>query len=197
MRQRKSVSGRRGRLAKVGFLTAALSLLVASTAVAVPEGPAGENTPEGVPPTYTGSENPGSEHMPEGVPPEQAPAGQPEGVPVGPPEGTPVGPPEGTPVGPPEGVPPGYNGTENPGVSHRPSGHEARALGREQCGEFKKNFRQNKSQFGRCIADVAKALRAEVAPGRACKGMNRRRQEGQSRSDFSACVKAAARALRE
>lgn len=110
--------------------------------------------------------------------------------------------PEGTPDGTnnpgaghrPEGTP---NGTDNPGTAHRPSRTEARALGREQCQEFKTNFSENRSAFGKCIAAVARVLRSNVAPGRACAGQNRRRQEGQRRSDFSACVQAAARALRE
>jgi hypothetical protein len=194
-------------LAKIASLAAALSLFAAPLALA--------GMPEGVPPGYSGEENPGSENMPEGVPPEGVPLGQPEGVPPegipsgqpegvppegvppGPPEGLPPGPPEGLPAGPPEGVPPSYSGTENPGVPHRPSAASARSLAREQCQEFKQNFGDNKSQFGKCIADLAKALHGSAAPGRACSDMSRKPDENEHRSDFSACVAAAAQALKE
>jgi hypothetical protein len=189
-------------LAKFASLAAALSLFAVPFALA--------GTPEGVPPSYSGQENPGSENMPEGVPPEGVPLGQPEGVPPEgvpsgqpegvPPEVVPPGPPEGVPSGPPEGVPPSYSGTENPGVSHRPSADGAastRSLAREQCQEFKQNFGDNKSQFGKCIADLAKALHGSAAPGRACANMSRKPDENEHRSDFSACVAAAAQALKE
>jgi hypothetical protein len=197
---------RLGRLAKLATLAAGLSLVAAPFALA------GTEPPEGVPPSYSGEENPGGEYTPAGVPPAETP---PEGVPIGPPaetppEGVPVGsegtaPPEGVTLGPPvgvqqgapEGVAPTYNGTENPGAAHRLTAGEARALGREECQEWKTNFRDNKSQFGRCIADVAKALHGAAAPGRACANMNRKPEEGEHRSDFSACVAAAAQALRE
>jgi hypothetical protein len=104
---------------------------------------------------------------------------------------------EGVPPGPPEGVPPSYSGTENPGVPHRPGTAGTRSLAREQCQEFKQNFGDNKSQFGRCIADLAKALHGSAAPGRACSDMSRKPDENEHRSDFSACVAAAAQALRE
>ncbi len=193
-----------GRLARFASLAAVLSLFAVPLALA--------GAPEGVPPGYSGEENPGSEYMPEGVPPEATP---PEGVPVGPPEGTPpagvpvgaegTAPPEGVTTGPPEGVPhgapegdaPSYSGTENPGAAHRLSAGEARAVGREACQEWKTNFGDNKSQFGKCIADVAKALHGSAAPGRACADMSRKPDENERRSDFSACVAAAAQALRE
>jgi hypothetical protein len=44
---------------------------------------------------------------------------------------------------------------------------------------------------------VAKALHGAAAPGRACAGMNRKPEEGEHRSDFSACVAAAGQALKE
>jgi hypothetical protein len=99
----------------------------------------------------------------------------------------------------PEGVPPKGNGTENPGTSHQPSNHEARALGRNECQEFKQNFGENKSQFGRCIAAVATALRTDATPQEACAAhhMSHRRQRGERRSDFSACVVSTRRALRQ
>ncbi len=192
---------RLGRMAKLASLAAALGLVAAPLALAGTEDPGGEYRPEEVPPGYTGTENPGSEYMPEGVPvgpPESTP---PEGVPLGPPEGTPppegvpLGPPEGLPLGPPEGVAP--SATANPRVSQHLSAGAARALGREECQEFKMNFGDNRSQFGKCIADVAKALHGAAAPGRACANMNRKPEEGEHRSDFSACVAAAAQALKE
>ena len=203
-----------GRFAMFASLAAALGLLAVPFALA--------GTPEGVPPSYSGEENPGSEYMPAGVPPEATPPEgippeetPPDGVPVGPPEETPpagvpvgaegtappegvtTGPPEGIPHGAPEGIAPSYSGTENPGSAHRLSAGEARAVGRESCQEWKTNFGDNKSQFGRCIADVAKALHGSAAPGRACADMNRKPDENEHRSDFSACVAAAAQALRE
>ena len=97
----------------------------------------------------------------------------------------------------PEGVPPAYSGTDNPGIDRGLSRTEARALGRDECQEFKTNFSENRSQFGKCIAAVAKALRQGTNPRQACEGLNRKPQEGERRSDFSACVEAAARALRD
>lgn len=85
------------------------------------------------------------------------------------------------------------------GVSHQPDNHEARALGRDECQEFKQNFGENKSQFGRCIAAVAMALRSGASPSGACatNHMSHHRQRGERRSDFSACIVSARRALRE
>jgi hypothetical protein len=211
MKQMGPFHRRLGRLVKLASLAAALSLLAAPLAFATSEA-GSENTPEGVPPGYTGEENPGAEYTPNGVPTEEVP---PEGVPLGPPEetppaGVPVGsegsaPPEGVTLGPPAGVQPGgpegvapaSNGNENRGSVHHLTGHEARALGREECQEWKSNFRDNKSQFGRCIADVARALHGSAAPGQACSNMSRKPDENEHRSDFSACVSAAAQALRE
>lgn len=206
MTQMRPLRGRLGRFAKLAFLAAALSLVAAPLALA------GTEPPEAVPPSYSGEENPGGEYIPTGVPPEPTP---PEGVPLAPPEetapeGVPVGPegaappegvsvlvPEGVQLGSPEGDPPTYNGTENPGAAHRLTGGEARALGREQCQEWKANFGDNRSQFGRCISDVAKALHGAAAPREACSNMSRKPDENEHRSDFSACVVAAARALKE
>jgi hypothetical protein len=202
---------RLGRLTKFVSLAAALSLFAVPLALAGTE-TGGEHTPEGVPPGYSGEENPGSENMPEGVPPEVTP---PEGVPPEgiPPEGAPVGPPAeappaGVPVGsegnaPPEGVTTGppagvsHGAPEGVASSNSLSAGQARALGREQCQEWKTNFGDNRSQFGKCIADVAKALHGSAAPGRACGDMSRKPDENEHRSDFSACVAAAAQALRE
>jgi len=97
----------------------------------------------------------------------------------------------------PESTPPSYSGTENPGIDHRPSRADARAIGRDECQEFKANFGENKSQFGKCVAAVAKSLRQGTNPRQSCEGLNRKPQEGERRSDFSACVKAAAQALND
>ena len=100
----------------------------------------------------------------------------------------------------PETTPPGYSATDNPGAAHVPTQEEARALGREECQEFKANFGENKSQFGKCVAASAKVLRRDnVTPREACgdQELSRKPAEGEQRSDFSACVEAAARALKE
>jgi hypothetical protein len=165
-----------GRLAKTAFLTAALGL-IAAPAVSF-AGP-----PEGVPPNGV--------PVLEGVPPVEPP---PE--PAAPPYTGTENPGTGR---IPADTPPGYNGMENPGLSHQPDNHEARALGRDECQDFKQNFGENKSQFGRCIAAVATALRTDATPQEACAAhqMSHRRQRGERRSDFSACVVSARRALRE
>jgi hypothetical protein len=101
--------------------------------------------------------------------------------------------------GPPENTPPGYNAISNPGSSHVPTREEARALGREECQEFKLNFADNKQQFGKCISAAAMAIRTELTPRQACAevGLSRKPQGDERRSDFSACVIAGARAERE
>ncbi len=97
----------------------------------------------------------------------------------------------------PETTPPGYSATDNPGSEHRASKGEARAIGRDQCGEFKQNFSENRSQFGKCVSAVAKTLRRDMSPREACQGLSRKPADSETRSDFSACVKAAARAKKE
>lgn len=200
MTDRRSFRKRLGRLAKLASLVAALGLVAAPLAIAGSETGA-EHTPEGVPPSYNGSENPGTERAPEGVPlgpPAETP---PPGVPVGsegtaPPVGVAPGPPAGVELGSPQGLTPTSSGSEDAGGS-RAAAAEARALGREECQEFKTNFGDNRSQFGKCIAAVARTVRSSTAPGRACAGMNRKPEEGERRSDFRVCVVAAARALGE
>jgi hypothetical protein len=206
MTQMRPLRRRLGRFAKLAFLAAALSLVAAPLALA------GTEPPEVVPPSYSGEENPGGEYIPAGAPPEPtAPEGvplgpptetPPEGVPVGsegtaPPEGVTLNVPEGLQLGSPKGLTPAYNSTENPGAAHRLTADEARALGREECQEWKTNFGDNKSQFGRCIADVAKALHGAAAPREACSNLSRKPDENEHRSDFSACVAAAGQALKE
>jgi hypothetical protein len=99
-------------------------------------------------------------------------------------------------VGPPEGTP---TATDNPGSDNVPTREEARALGRTECQEFKRNFADNRQQFGKCISAGARVIRTAVTPREACGdvGLSRRPQGDENRSDFSACVIAAARAQRE
>jgi uncharacterized protein YcfJ len=80
----------------------------------------------------------------------------------------------------------------NPG-SENSSREEARAIGRDECGEFKQNFGENRKQFGECVSAVAKVLRTDKTPRQACRAANLRKKpaEGEKRSDFSACVAAA------
>jgi hypothetical protein len=100
-----------------------------------------------------------------------------------------------TPQGPPTTIPPAYGPTDNPGSSHQPPPN-ARALGRIECQEFKRVFdAPPRNEFGKCIADLAKMIRLDLSPRQACSNMSRKRQEGESRSNFSACVLAGTRAL--
>jgi hypothetical protein len=77
------------------------------------------------------------------------------------------------------------------------SPREARALARAACAEFKVNF-ESRQQFGKCVAAATRVARTKVSPGRSCReqGLSRKRQAGQARSDFNACVQAAAHAKR-
>jgi hypothetical protein len=94
-----------------------------------------------------------------------------------------------------------FDGTDNPGADNKQAGadnglsrEEARAIGRDECSEFKTNFGENKSQFGKCVAAVAKSLRQEgVSAREAChdSGLSRKPADNETRSDFSACVRAA------
>jgi hypothetical protein len=94
-----------------------------------------------------------------------------------------------------------YSGDNNPGTTQQPpTPSQARALGRNSCAEFKTNFKQNRSAFGKCIAAVAKALRNDNASAKAvCDASNltRKRLDGQKRSDFKACALAVAKARKD
>ena len=97
-----------------------------------------------------------------------------------------------------EGAP--HSGDDNPGKTQGLGREEARALGREECQEFKANFKENRSAFGKCVAAVAKTLRDENESARsACDAANlsHERRDGQKRSDFKACVLASKRAQEE
>ena len=80
----------------------------------------------------------------------------------------------------------------NPG-SDNTSRAEAWAIGRDECGEFKQNFGDNRQQFGECVSAVAKTLRTDKTPRQACRAadLSKKPAEGEKRSDFSACVAAA------
>jgi hypothetical protein len=100
-----------------------------------------------------------------------------------------------------------FDGTDNPGADNKEAGadnglsrEEARAIGREECGDFKMNFADNKNQFGKCVSAIAKSLRQEgVSAREACRasGLSKKPAEGENRSDFSACVLAAKEANEE
>ena len=95
--------------------------------------------------------------------------------------------------------------TDNPGSAHVPTLEQARAIGRRQCQEFKANFADNRQQFGKCVSAGVRVLRTSalrsrrVTPHQACGdlGLSRKREPGEARSDFNACVVAAARGARE
>jgi hypothetical protein len=94
-----------------------------------------------------------------------------------------------------------FDGSENPGVDNREAKadnglgrEEARAIGRDACTLQKTNFKVNKSQFGKCVSVVARSLReAGVSAREACRdsGFSRKPADNETRSDFSACVRAA------
>ena len=88
--------------------------------------------------------------------------------------------------------------TDNPS-NDRPTRDEARAIGTKECQEFKANFGENKSQFGKCVSASVKTLRTATTPRQACRQQDlaRKPAEGERRSDFSACVEAAGRAQRD
>jgi uncharacterized protein YcfJ len=102
-------------------------------------------------------------------------------------------------AGPPATTPPGYNASSNPGSTHVPTNDQARALGRKECQEFKLNFGDNKSQFGKCVSAAAQAIHTDQTPRQTCnqQGLSHKPQGDEHRSDFSSCVIAGARAQRE
>jgi len=93
----------------------------------------------------------------------------------------------------PEDVPPDYSSDANPSSDHVTTREEARAIGRDECGEFKQNFGDNRQQFGECVTAVAKVVRTDTTPRQACRAadLSKKPAEGEKRSDFSACVAAA------
>jgi hypothetical protein len=92
------------------------------------------------------------------------------------------------------------NATGNPGSAHVPTLGQARAVARSQCQEFKANFADSPQQFGKCVAAGVRVLRtSRVTPHQACGdlGLSHKREAGEPRSDFNACVVAAAHGARE
>jgi hypothetical protein len=101
-----------------------------------------------------------------------------------------------------------------PGASHAPAGagagagtgsanaptlEQARAAAAQQCRQFEANFGDSPQQFGKCVAAGTRARRSRITPHQACSGLglSRKREPGQRRSDFNACVVAAAHGTRE
>jgi hypothetical protein len=129
--------------------------------------------------------NPGSSHVPSGT----------------------TGPPSGT-TGP-DNAQHGTSGAQGPSDDH-PSGgppsdvppSQARALGKTQCQQFKTDFKNNKSAFGKCISAVAKGLESSSPTKATFKstcdkaGLSHKRAKGKKHSPYGACVAAGARALR-
>ena len=105
-------------------------------------------------------------------------------------------------AGPPAGVPGAAHANSHSAVVVQDDTNvgvtvaEARGLGRTACAEFKRNFADNRSQFGKCISAAARVVRTHKRPGRTCNeaGLSHKKQGDERRSDFSACVIAAAHA---
>ena len=105
-------------------------------------------------------------------------------------------------AGPPAGVPGAAHANSHSAVAVQDGSDdgvtvtEARGLGRTACAEFKRNFADNRSQFGKCISAAARVVRTHKRPGRTCNeaGLSHRKTGDERRSDFSACVIAAAHA---
>lgn len=154
--------------------TAALATGVALIAVPAVASAAGQQ-PTSTPPGYNGSSNPGTQYQPASTPPSYDGSNNPGA--------------ENQPA-------PNYDGSNNPGTAHVPTNSQARALGVKECQQYKTNFKSNRSAFGRCISAVAMSLRSDKTPAQACKDkrLSRTRHDGQARSDFKACVLAAAKA---
>ena len=97
---------------------------------------------------------------------------------------------------PPAGVPGAANNSHS---SQVPTLEQARASARKQCLEFSANFAANPQQLDRCVTAGVRVRRSRVTPHEACSGLglSRKREAGERRSDFNACVVAAARGARE
>jgi O-acetyl-ADP-ribose deacetylase (regulator of RNase III) len=81
--------------------------------------------------------------------------------------------------------------------NHGVSKADARAIGKEQCQEYKENFKENRSDFGKCVSAAATTARNGTNPAKSCQGLSKKKTEGQEKTDFAACVKAAAQAEKE
>lgn len=82
---------------------------------------------------------------------------------------------------------------DNPGTSKA----NARAIAKQQCQEYKQDFRNQRAAFGKCVKAAAKSARNGTNPARSCQGFSKKRAEDQERSDFANCVKAAAQAKKQ
>ena len=106
--------------------------------------------------------------------------------------------------GPPAGVPgashapPGAGAGAGSGAANLPTLEQARAAAARQCRAFAASF-ASPEQFGRCVAAGTRVRRSRITPHQACSGLglSRKRQPGQRRSAFNACVVAAAHGTRE
>lgn len=70
---------------------------------------------------------------------------------------------------------------------------EAKKIAKAECAQFKDNFVEH-SDFGQCVSAAVKAVRSGTNPAKSCAGLSKKKAEGQKKSDYSACVKAAAHA---
>ena len=109
-------------------------------------------------------------------------------------------------AGPPAGFPGGHNNPGNPhnpvinqGVAQAPTVAQDRAAARAQCLRFRENFAGNPDQLSRCAEAGLRVRRSRITPHQACGDLNlsHKRQPGEKRSDFNACVVAAAHGARE
>ena len=105
------------------------------------------------------------------------------------------GPPPGVPGA--SHVPPGAGSA--PGATDAPTLEEARAAATRRCQRFEANFGDSSRQMSKCVAAGVRARRSRITPHQACSGLglSRKRAPGEPRSDFNACVVAAAHGTRE
>jgi hypothetical protein len=75
---------------------------------------------------------------------------------------------------------------------------QARAAAARHCRESAASF-DSPQQFGKCVAAGVQVRRSRITPRQACSGLglSRKREPGQPRSAFNACVVAAAHGTRE
>ena len=70
---------------------------------------------------------------------------------------------------------------------------EAKKIAKAECEQFKDNFVEH-SDFGQCVAAGVKAVKSGTNPAKSCAGLSKKKADGQKKSDYAACVKAAAQA---
>ena len=102
--------------------------------------------------------------------------------------------------GPPAGVPGAANAQAGAGggATSVPSLEHARTSAAQACRQVGASF-DSRQEFGSCVAAGTQARRSRITPHQACSGLglSRKRQPGQRRSAFNACVVAAAHGTRE